>query len=434
MGNSYIGLSEDASASYFNPAGLALLKKLEVSGGIDYSHFNNTTTFFNDVTEHSNSSTRLNRLSFVFPFPTYKGSLVFGLAYHTVSDLTGAMQFSGYNPNSSIVEDIVTYDPDLTYELYLSDANDNPLLNGDLQQSGDVLRSGSINNWSFSGAIEVYRNVFVGATLNIITGSYESTNDYFEDDIDDVYSGAIDPGDPNSPEDFLYFEENRYYEWDINGVDGKVGMLYQFIPQARFGMTIQFPKYYNIQERFDYRATSYFNIPNDSGYSNFRYNYGDEVEFDVITPFTFAAGFSGNLKGLVLNAEATIIDYSQTEFEDGYGISEAYLADVNKDIKEILRTVFCYNFGLEYNVPMTGLRLRTGYFVQPSPYEGDDASFDRKYITAGLGFLIDDAIALDAGYAYGWWNDYGDNYGSGESRTYQEINYNKFIFSASFRF
>ena len=434
MGNSYVALSDDAGAAFFNPAGLALMKKIEISGGLDYTNYDNNTTFLNGLTSHSTSTTRFNNASFVFPFPTFRGSLVFGLSFNSVNNFTGTMRFDGYNPTSSIIESMVNYDPTTAYNLYLSDANNNPLLTGDVQQSGDVLKSGSLHNWSFSGAIEVYKNIYVGANLNFITGGYESSNDYFEDDVNNIYRGRIDPNDPNSPSDFVYLEENKFLDWDISGFDAKIGMIYQFVPQARFGMTIQFPKYYNIEEHFSYSAASYFNVANDSGFSIFGYDYADQVEYDVITPFTFSAGFSGNLKGLIVSAEATVIDYTQTEFDEPYGIDPSYLAGVNKDIKDLLRTVVNYNFGLEYTIPMTGLRLRGGYFVHVSPYEGDDPKYDHKYFTGGLGFLVDDAVAFDLGYAHGWWEDFGENYGVNVSRTYQDITTDTVIFTAAFRF
>src|SRR3970040_823665 len=46
MGNSYIGLSDDGSAAFFNPAGLGLLKRLEFTGGLNYSGFDNDVDFF----------------------------------------------------------------------------------------------------------------------------------------------------------------------------------------------------------------------------------------------------------------------------------------------------------------------------------------------------------------------------------------------------
>ena len=78
MGNAFNALSDDASASYFNPAGFALLKKMELSGGLSFTNFNNNTTFFGNQTEDNTTNTSLNRISFALPFPTYQGSLVFG--------------------------------------------------------------------------------------------------------------------------------------------------------------------------------------------------------------------------------------------------------------------------------------------------------------------------------------------------------------------
>ena len=85
MGNSYIALSDDGSASFFNPAGLGLLKRLEFTGGLNYSGFDNDVNFFSNSTSYSNSNTKLNRLSFSFPFPTLRGSLVFGLSVSSKS-------------------------------------------------------------------------------------------------------------------------------------------------------------------------------------------------------------------------------------------------------------------------------------------------------------------------------------------------------------
>ena len=38
MGNSFISISDDASAAFFNPAGFGLMKKMEFSGGLDFHH------------------------------------------------------------------------------------------------------------------------------------------------------------------------------------------------------------------------------------------------------------------------------------------------------------------------------------------------------------------------------------------------------------
>ena len=149
MGNSYIGLSDDASASFFNPAGLGLLKRLEFSGGISHLTYNNDAEFFNNSTSYSNSNTAFNRISFAFPFPTLRGSLVFGLTYQTTKDLTSALKFDGFNNgNTSMIQDLNSYS-NIPYDLFLTDSAFNTPFLGKLNQSGSILADGNLNNWTF---------------------------------------------------------------------------------------------------------------------------------------------------------------------------------------------------------------------------------------------------------------------------------------------
>jgi long-subunit fatty acid transport protein len=430
MGNSYIGLSDDGSASFFNPAGFGLLKRLEFTGGLSHTNYNNDADFFNNTTSYSNSNTELNRLSFAFPLPTLRGSLVFGLSYHTTKDLTSALKFDGFNENNnSLIQDFL--DTDIPFDLYLTDLDNNTPIAGNLNQSGNILNSGSIDNWTFSGAIEVYKNLYLGTNLNIISGNFRSVNDYYEDDSRNTYQGRTDPQDSLTT-DFLTFHLNRIIDWDISGWDAKFGLLYQFEKYARFGLTIQFPRTFDINEEFHV-----------DGYSEFGTgfmpeldpeNYSDAVEYEIVTPIEIGAGFSVNFEGLIISAQATIIDYSQLEFNNQDGLSEQYVEMINKDIKDQLKSVFNYNVGLEYNIPKTGLRIRGGYFVQPSPYQGDPSEFNRKYATAGIGFLADETVGIDLAYAYGWWQDIGDNYGSEISRTFKDVSASKFMITGIYRF
>jgi hypothetical protein len=438
MGNAYVGLSDDASAAYYNPAGFGLIKRLELSGGLDYSNYTNNATFFGKSTNYSNSTTRLNRLSFAFPFPTVRGSLVFGISYLNTKDFTGALKFDGFNnTNDSYIRYLSLRNNDAMYNLYLSyplydNANnyikDTTNIFGNLNQSGNNLYSGSTNNWTFSGAIEAAENLFLGLNLNIISGSYNSNSDYYEDDVNNLYQGEASPGETQT-RDFITLYSNRILNWDISGWSAKAGLIYQFNDIGRFGLTVQFPKYYTVKETFNESDRSDF-APSSQSYS-----YSDEVKYDIVSPFEFAAGFSINFKGLIFSAQGTAIDYSQLKFDNPENFSNPEdLLSVNKDIKGLLGGVINYNVGVEYTIPTVGLRLRTGYFVQPSAYKDDPSEFNRKYFTAGIGILTQETIGLDFGYAHGWWSDYGDNYGSGESRTYQDIKYDKLMLTATYRF
>jgi hypothetical protein len=429
MGNAFNALSDDASASYFNPAGFGLLKKMELSGGLSFTNFDNTTTFFGNETQDNSTNTYLNRISFALPFPTYQGSLVFGLSYHNSKDLTSLVKFDGFNSGTnSKIQSLL--DTDIPYDLFLTDENYNTIINGNLNQSGNILNSGGIDNWTFSGAIEVQKNFFIGGNFTVVNGSFESNNDYYEDDTRNIYQGETAVNEPQTT-DFKTFYLNNTIKWDIGGWDAKLGFLYQFEDVARFGATVQFPKTFSIDEEFLVSGSSEF----ASTTYTLGSDYSDKVAYDIVTPFELTGAGAINLKGIIVSAEATLIDYSQLKFSNSNdGLSASYIADVNKEIKDVLRSVLNYNVGFEYTVPTIGLRIRGGYITQMSPFKDDDSEFNHKYLTGGLGFLANGTIGIDVAYAYGWWKDIGDNYGSNVSRTFQDVKVHNVMLTTTYRF
>jgi long-subunit fatty acid transport protein len=442
MGNSYVGVSDDASASYFNPAGLGLIKRMEFSGGIDYYKMNNSATLFGNTTEYSNSSTQINQLAFVFPFPTLQGSLVFGLAYNQNSNLTSALNFDGFNPaNNSRIQYLTNQNSDLIYDLLLSfpvyDQSNNYLydstvIQGKLNQNGLRLNSGSVQSWALSTAIEIYKNLFVGGTLNIISGEFTSSYDYYEEDILRLYQNVLtDPTVPTT-KGFQSLYMNSLMNWDISGWDLKIGLLYQLNKISRIGATLQFPKSYTIKEKYSVDAYSQFST--NTVYLANPEDYETIVEYDILTPFVISTGASFNYMGFLASGEISFSDYSQSEFSNPRNISQREIVEMNKEIKSLLGAAVNYNLGLEYTFPLIGLRLRGGYFTQQSAYKNDPSDFNRKFLTGGAGFLIDETLSVDLTYLHGWWKDYGDNYGFNLSRTFQEISIDRLMLSFSYRF
>ena len=441
MGNSYISLSDDGSAAYFNPAGLGLIKSLELSGGIDYSKFNNDATLtykgipLGNVSSDNSSSTRLNRFSFVFPYPTVRGSLVFGLSYHNTKDFSKNITFSGFNNSSSYISDLTTFYPAIPYNIGLSNKKNETIINGLVTQSGNVIYSGDLNNWTLSGSLEIYKNIFMGLNLDIISGSFVSNFDYYEKDTKHNYQGLTDAADSTTL-DFQTFHWNSLQKMDISGWDAKLGFLYQLNRFSRVGFTIQFPKSFTIKANstvtgYGQFANQTYNLESDLLVLNYQ-----DARFDVVTPFEFGLGFSVNYFGLIISAQGTLIDYSQLKFEnpDGLILTDFNIADLNRSIQLELKSVFNYNLGAEYTVKDLGLRLRAGFFVQPSPYKGDPSSFDKKYFTAGIGVLTDETIGFDFAFAHGWYSDVRDNYAFDVSRASQNITENHYILSGTYRF
>lgn len=435
MGNAYYALSDDFSASSFNPAGFALLKRMEFAGGLNYSKLNNSATFFGNKTDYSNSDTKLDQISFAFPFPTMRGSLVFAVGYNRDRDFNGALKFNGFNNSNTSMIQALNGKDDLPYYLFLTDANGNtPSINGQLNQDGTTLSSGSIGRWAFSGAVEVARNVFVGATVNVISGNFQRTRDYYEEDVKGIYRNVQTDPSEASTLGFNLFYLNDILDWDISGWDANVGVLYQARTSAnyalRFGADIKFPTSYTVKEKYTVTGSARF----ASVTRDLNDPIVSEIEYDISTPYVFSGGVAFGYKGLIFSGGLSFIDYTQMEFSSGLNASD--MSYNNKDIKENFRSTLNYNLGAEYTIPEIDLRLRGGFMLKPSAYKADEntSDFDKKYITGGIGFLVDESFAFDVAYAYGWWKDLGDNYGTNVSRTYQDINTNNLVFTFSCRF
>ncbi|MCF8259154.1 MAG: outer membrane protein transport protein [Melioribacteraceae bacterium] len=421
MGNSYVALSNDFSATLHNPAGLGLVGNYQVTGSFNYNSIENTTTLYNTTTIDDQSNTSLRDVGFVFPVPTFRGSLVFAFGYTTGKDFNKVVSFDSYNNSShSFAQVLANSDGDnYAYELGLAyfdtlSSTYGTLLNGKLQQIGKTIEDGSLDSWNFGGSIEVAPNLYIGASLNLKTGSFSHNREFTEWDINNIYSSPLDPMDSRTT-DFLEYTYNDIFDWEISGWDLNLGFLYKINTFSQVGASIKFPTDYSIKEVYVIEATS------DFATDGFFLDPPviSEVEYSIQTPFEFTAGAAFEIADVIMSGQIAFIDYSEMEFTDGLELTTMGIN--NKDIKELMRGTLNYNTGLEYKLPVGGVKLRGGFMYQQSPYDGDPSEYDRKYLTFGAGFEAGNALSIDVAYVKGWWQNFGDNYSSGISRNFQDI-------------
>jgi len=433
MGTAYTGVANDYSATYWNPAGLAQMRLNEVSFGLGNAATEDQSSFFGNSGTFNNTSTSINSAGLVYPFPTQRGSLVLAIGYGRQANFTSGLSFSGFNPNSSIIQ---SWAPDgqstsqfpsgnLAYELYLANVdsfgpNDfrwSSKIFNNVTQSGKVLEDGGLNTVSVAIASEAARDWDVGITLNFLTGSYSYVRNYYEDDLNSLYSTI--------PFDFKSLSLLETVNSDFSGFSATLGMLYKY-NNSRFGLTVKTPSWVTVKETFAQQGSSVFDSSFSASYST---GEGSD-EYDVTTPFVFSAGFSQVIQNLLLSGAIDYTDYSQMEFRN---TDNQTLLDFNTQIKQEFRQTVNLRVGGEYEFPEIGLRLRAGYAFLPSPYDGDPSSFARKYITGGIGLIIDNSVAIDIGYAHGNWDTFIYNYDA--SSTVQEsITTNDLIGTVSYRF
>ena len=431
MGNSYTGLSNDYSAVFFNPAGLGQVQKMSISLSFDMNSFGNTSSFFGNDNNSSQSTFNFSQLGLVFPVPTVQGSLVFAIGYNRTKEFNALTKFDGFNNgNTSMIRYItgdvndiipITNDLGLAYEIRDSENNyirDTTIIGGMLNQSGDIKAKGSLSSWSFASSIEVAKDLFVGATFDILSGNYKRDRNYYEDDTKNIYSGLSDPAKPTT-NDFQTFNLNDVIDWDLSGWDFKLGMLYNWKNYFRFGANIKFPSHFTIKERYYISSYSEFG-------SGTRYDFSttDNVEYKIQTPYEYSIGASITENMFTVSTGIKMIDYTQMEFTDGLGDERIKR---NQEIRDLFRLAPTYNIGIEAKLPKLPLTVRIGGMYIKSPYVDDPTGFDKKYITAGFGVMLGNNMRIDLGYAYGWWKDVIDNYDSNVSRINQDINVNNLV-------
>ncbi|HTR82788.1 MAG TPA: outer membrane protein transport protein [Bacteroidota bacterium] len=440
MGGAYIGVADDYSATFWNPAGLAQMRRLEFTGGLANTSYSNDASFFGNSATATNSATTLNDLGFVFPFPTDRGSLVVSAGYNRTNDFTSALSFDGFNNQSSILPYL--FDPDVRYDIPygvgLEDVNEHINVTKNVNQQGDVRESGGMGNWAFAGAIDVQKDLSFGLTVNVLSGSYTYTRNYTEADTKNLYS---DPR-PVVPIDSAYLKFNNFYynstlTSDVSGVNAKFGMMYRFEDVARIGVTIQTPTTISVHENYSDEGWSTFDdgyIPVDSGgtvYNHLAYDaYND---YSVETPWVFGAGASYSpFDGLLLSGALEYTDWTQIQWADNSDLEQENIA-----LKKNFRATTNYSVGGEFEIPKTELRVRAGYAYKPSPFAGDPSSYAQKTVTAGLGVLLQDDVMFDLAAAFGSTKAYDNNYGpaaSNLSRTDESISTTNVYFTISYRF
>ncbi|MDI6767724.1 MAG: hypothetical protein QME52_12955 [Bacteroidota bacterium] len=359
LGTAYTAVANDFSAVYWNPAGLGQVRSNEFSMGLSHISYNNTSTLFGSKESFSNSGTNINSLGIVYPFPVRRGSLVFAIGYGRQSYFTSALAFTGrYKDNSGLFPD-------------------NSLL------EAKIFESGGMNNWIVGAAIEAVKGLYIGGSINFISGSYNYNRNYNVIDDKGVYPDTLDS-----------WNQKYTIDEDIGGFTARIGILHTFPDKkGQIGFNIKLPSYFTLRDDFvndwtvlDDRGRSYYG-PYGAGIS----------EFSVTSPFVFSGGASYSFGDLALAGDLEFTDWTQMEFTD------ADLLYKNNWIKEDMEPTINARIGTELSLPRNNLQLRAGFAYLPSPYKFDSAPNAQKFITGGLGWIVENSVRFDIGYAYGFW-------------------------------
>jgi len=216
MGGTYTGIADDYSAIWWNPAGLAQVKRIEVQGTLLRTGYSNDASYFGRAMEGKTDAMRLNNIGVVFPVPVYQGALSLAFGYSQVVDFDRRAQVTSGEAGSD-------------------------------WDSFDELESGRLGQWSFGTAVDISPNLSAGVALNYWTGSddYSLLGEYSE-------SGST-------------FRTEQSIFTDLGGWNFNLGGMYRPGRMVRIGAATSTPFSMKLQEDW--------NFDEESGYYDYNMSF-----------------------------------------------------------------------------------------------------------------------------------------------------------------
>ncbi len=371
MGGAYTAVADDYTASYWNPAGLAQIRRIEIYGALGQRNYNNQSTYFGNDTEASSNFTKFSSLGVVFPVPIYRGSLVFSFGYNLVHDWDRITSFKGSNWGWG--------------------------LSGYWAQA-EELESGHLGFWSFAGAVDLSPNVSLGGALQYWTGQ----DDYTITGLVWDYLSGIPPDETSSVQEVI--------DTDLKGWRGSMGILFRTGSVARMGVVIMTPIVFEAEEKWS-----------GTGYGSGTWDYR------IIEPFHIRGGTSFSLGRALLSLDLDWKDWSQIQYRSEPPIPGYSEAEANIALRRDFRATLGISGGAEFLLPVYGLRVRAGGGFDPNPEKGSSTSDGQTHFSAGLGILLDESVMVDVAFTSKRWEQNSD-------LLTEDINSQKVQLSIAYRF
>jgi hypothetical protein len=363
MGGAYTAVCDDAYALLYNPAGLAQMKRKELSFGIHHVRDEISNDYLGIAVDQTSSFTSFGHFALAYPYPTYRGSLVLGFGVFRVGDSDIETGRNG------VLDDI----PATTENIYL--------------------QSGTIYQYHIGLGADISPHISLGADLVV----WDESVDFTEEIVyEDAGSTAV---------------HTDNVAMDLDGISFNLGVLIRLNEYLRAGFMFSSPTW------LSYRGEGviYYDITYSGPYEPLVFDpeYG-VIEEEYTLPMKFSGGLSLTLASVLLAADVTYTDYSQTEW---YGLT---LIDTEGTAtRDAFKDVWSYRLGAEITLPKYPVRIRGGYSYTPLAmttteeilYLQDDKVInqvfdfevekERHLFTAGVGTLIDRVLTVDLCVAFG---------------------------------
>lgn len=403
MGGAFVGVADDFTAVYFNPAGLAQIQQREVYIALNRNGSENASSVGGITASADVANTHFSSLGFVFPWPVVRGSFVLAAGVNRVSDFDWGLEVRG-RLDSLDIEDRFRHEGGLTVS-------------------------------TVAAAVDVSPSVSLGLAINIVSGDDDASNEFISLDTQDYFLERR----------FVDREEFRdNYERAFTATLGAMLRSPRDNPKLRLGLAVTTGATHEVEYQFLAPPDTAFSIVElDDGtvLSAPSVKFSDRYKLSL--PMTIGLGGSYRLlPQLLLAAGLQATEWSQAEYtgKDAAGLRTN--ADFERQYDDVIR----WHVGLEYQMPKIGVDLRAGAYTDPLPFIGPrdaaravdpqtnplvEAVQDRRFLTAGAGFFLEETVRCDVTVSRG---TYEQVEGTGTSALRENVTLQRWLLGVSYRF
>ena len=453
MGGAFTSLGADMASLSYNPAGVGMYQRNEVSmsfglgisGAKSYNAFNSG--------DNSNTRAAANSLGASFKIYESSGKLTavnFAFAYNKIADYNYDISYNslptessladafadiananglGINSSNKITDQNGYYDYDMNpyfwgtamaYKAGLINMGSNggwypeEIGPGAQMTQYTTLRSrGSAGEFSFALGMNISNILYLGASLDIMSISRKQTIHYSEYI---AYEGAR-PDAAAYPYQLQEFRFGQSMQIDGAGIGAKFGFVVRPTKGLRIGFAVHTPSYYSLAYRYEGWLSSDALSVGDNPYgwevkNGFVYadertpilQDGGDNRWKFSTPTRLLAGISYAIgEYAIISADYEYSAYRSLKLDfaptnPGYGTA---------DFRTNLNGVHSVRAGIELKpVPWLSLRAGGGYNsgVMRNNYDfiifSEPINDTSWYASAGLGFRLGKVTSIDLAYQY----------------------------------
>lgn len=408
MAGSMGALGGDISTLTFNPAGIAVFRKTELS--ITPSVFSQSTSSTYNNTESGDRKLNFNfgNIGLVASWDVSKKetgweTLNFGFGYNRTNNFHNRISIEGENKTSSLLDTYVAnanghsasdfdqFSTGLAWDTWLinPDTNGSFAYNhvipnyGELQKKSVETR-GSMGETVVSFGGNYKNKVLIGATLGFVNARYVEESVYEEIDRADTI------------DNFKSFSFTQNLTSKGSGVNFKLGTIIKPTDWLRLGASIHTPTSiafsdaYSSSMKSNLETVSYDTVSPKGAF-----------DYRITTPFR-AMGSLGFIiaKYALLNVDYEYVDYTYAQLNSSPNV----FADVNKTIRSKYTSTGNLRVGGE--VRFDPFSVRAGYALYGSPFAKDEnKNASRSSYSAGIGFRENNYF-IDLAYVFTRYTEY----------------------------